>query len=261
MVGMAYEYGAEVINNLQVAIVPRTVGTPNTILWSLAEPQLLNPGSVKRFIARYSDANANPVGALTITNVSAVANTTPAGFGTEMQAFLSVSMVIAGASSATIEVRNLSDSPLYLRSLVLSGTPLIGGDRLIVEERDVYSETYYGYRQWRLELPFVTALEDAVNIAQYELRRRSTPTGLIRRLQTDTLHHPTTALSLTLFDRITVQETQTGQQQDYFIIGEAHQVEKGGTQHRVTWLLEPADDDHFFIIGQSLLDGTRYLMY
>ncbi len=261
MAGMVYEYGAAVVNNIQVAMMPRTLGTPNTILWSLAEPQLLNPGIVKRFIARYSDANDNPVGALLINNINYNANTTPAGFGTDMQTFLSVSVVIAGASSATIEVRNMSDSPIYLRSLAVFGTPLIGGDRLILEERDVSSETYYGYRQWRLELPFVTVLEDAVNIAQYELRRRSNPIGMVRQLQTDTVHHPTQVLSLTLFDRITLQETQTGHQHDYFIIGEAHLVDKGGTQHQVTWLLEPADDDRFFIIGQSLLDGTRYMMY
>lgn len=261
MVGMAYDYGAEVVNNVHVAIVPRIIGTPNTLLWSLAEPQLLNPGVVKRFAARYTDANDSPVGALTIDRVSYTASTTPSGVGTDMHSQITVGIMLAGAGAATLEVRNQSDSPVFLRSLVIQGTPLMGGDALVIEENDVYSETYYGYRRLRLDLPLLTAIEDAVNIARYELRRRSTPGGRVRSLQTDTRQHPAAVLGLTLFDRITVQESQTGHDRDYFIIAEEHHVEKGGTQHRVAWLLEPADDDRFFILGQSLLDGTRYLMY
>ena len=73
--------------------------------------------------------------------------------------------------------------------------------------------------------------------------------------------HLTQVLERTLFDRITIAETQTGHTADYFIIAEEHAVDLGGFRHTVSWLLEPAAASAFWIIGTSLLDQDTILAY
>jgi hypothetical protein len=51
-----------------------------------------------------------------------------------------------------------------------------------------------------------------------------------------------------------VQEAQTGHDDTYFIIGEAHHLSRHGDLLETTWYLESATDGNWFIIGTSELD-------
>ena len=70
---------------------------------------------------------------------------------------------------------------------------------------------------------------------------------------------PTKTLSLTLFDRIEVIESQTGHDTTYSIVSEKHHIDKGGTRHRVSWLLEPAETGVFFVIGSHSIGDSQIL--
>jgi|GEM_PF-5421307 len=56
-------------------------------------------------------------------------------------------------------------------------------------------------------------------------------------------------------------ESQTGHRNDYLIVAEEHTVEQGGFQHTVTWLLEPADNAQFTVVGSMTLDSGQVLAY
>jgi hypothetical protein len=265
MAGLSYDYGAEVVNQVAVTIQPRTIGAEDSVLWSLDEPQRLRPGGVRRLIARYRDDNDNPVGALTVIppvpTIDYTANKFETGTATGQTQHVRVSLVKAGASAATLEIRHDRAYDIYLHTLTLRGTPLSGNDPITLQHTDHESITFYGLGQLVFDLPMLTSVGEAEELALYEVRRRRDPVGVVRALHTDTGHHPVQVLARTLFDRITITEDQTNHSADAVIIAEEHRVTKGGVQHQVIWLLEPADSPPAVVIGESKPDGSRVLVY
>jgi hypothetical protein len=107
----------------------------------------------------------------------------------------------------------------------------------------------------------VDSVDEADQIARYELRLRSQPRGVITALETSTRAHPQHVLARSLFDRIAIHETQTGHDAEYLIVGETHEVTLGGTRHHVRWTLEHADPTLFWQIESSHLDQTTTVAY
>ena len=268
MDGLDYDYGAHIANQVEVPLLPRSLGTPNSVLWQLVAPQKIEPGeaAVRRLTAPYRDSANQPIGAVTVlapvAGIDFNANTQPDGSGTDYTSSLSVNVVEAGASSAVLEFRNNTSVTLHvLTGTQLRGTPLVQGDPAIVEQTDWASLNLYGPHHLRLDTPDLGTVEEAENMARFELTRRKNPRGHVRSLQISATLHLTQMLTRTLFDRITVQETQTNHTADYFIIAEEHEVDLAGTRHHARWLLEPAASSAFWILDTSLLDQTTVLAY
>ena len=90
----------------------------------------------------------------------------------------------------------------------------------------------------------------AEGAANYFLATRKDPRGIIQSMSIkpySTAALLTQALARTIGDRINIQETQTGVNADYFIIGEQWQV--GQKDADLTWLLEPADASAYWVLG------------
>jgi hypothetical protein len=49
--------------------------------------------------------------------------------------------------------------------------------------------------------------------------------------------------------RLTITETQTAHNADYFIIGEEHVISDALTKHVTTWYLEPANSARYWVLG------------
>jgi hypothetical protein len=267
MEGLDYQYGAEVINRVQVRVVPRSVGTAGSVLWQLGTPLRVDPGQIRQIVARYRDTLQQPIGAFTVIAPKSgddySANNEPDGTGTDRTEQAIVNLVGQDtASAATLEFHNNTTRTFYiLVGMQLRGTPLNRSDPVTIEQSDSTSITFYGLGTRFFDLPALTSAEAAEQFARYELVRRKDPQGVVRSIQVSSATLLTQVLSRTLFDRITVQDAQTNHTGDYFIVAEEHTVDLGSTRHRVTWLLEPADSDIFFIIGLHKPDGSRVLAY
>jgi len=255
-----YVYGDAVISQVEGSVTPRTVGAAGVVVWSLGMAQAVPPRSTRRISARYGDADGNPLGVLALDGLSYAAHADPAGSGRNLTAQVRVRVIEAGASAAVLDLTNTGDETAYLTTLTLSGQPVVSGPPLTITHRDRYNLTHYGHRALHLNLPLLASMADGDQIARYELVRRRVPRGTIREVELSTRGPADAVLSLSLFDRIRLHDSQTGHSGDYFIIAEEHRVEQGGHRHRVRWLLEPADDDRFFIVGQHAPDGSRCLM-
>jgi hypothetical protein len=123
------------------------------------------------------------------------------------------------------------------------------------------SQVFHSPQALRFDLPALDSVGQAESLARYELARRKTPRGHARSLTLSGSNHAAQILARTLFDRITVQESQTGHDADYFIVAEAHTVDLGSTRHHVTWTLESADDNTFWVLGHSRLNQDSVLAY
>jgi hypothetical protein len=268
MDGVEYTYGADVVNQIEVTFIPRSIGPASTVLWSLGAAQAIPPGETlfRHILVQYRDANEQPIGALTVIppqrGVDYQANTLANGAGLDRTAFLDVLLLAADASAATLEIRNRSPQMVYLLpGAQLRGTPLYLGDPLTVSHKDDERIAFHGLSRLSLRLPALDSLEAADQLARYELARRKDPRGVVRTIRVSGQNLLAQALARTLFDRITVQETQTDHAADYFIVAEEHAVDRGGARHRATWLLESVDASAFWVVGIGKLDLTAILAY
>ena len=141
------------------------------------------------------------------------------------------------------------------------GTPLYTGDPLLIEQTSHASLNLYRPQALLFDLPALDSVAQAESLARFELARRKTPRGQVRSLTLTNQIHETQILARTLFDRITVQETQTDHAADYDIVAEAHEVDLGSTRHRVTWTLASAEASTFWVLGRDKLNQTTILAY
>jgi hypothetical protein len=266
--GVEYTYGADVVNHVQVSLIPRSIGPANTVLWSLGAAQAIPPGETlfRHVVVRYQNAEKRPIGALTVIppqrGVDYHANTLANGSGLDRTAFVDVLLMAADASAATLEIRNRSSQTAYLLAgAQLRGTPLDVGDPITLSQSASESIAFHGLNRLHLGLPALDSLEAADQLARYELARRKDPRGLVRSIRVNGQTQLAQVLARTLFDRIAVEETQTGHAAGYFIIAEEHEVDRGGTRHSVTWLLESAAASAFWVINTSTLDQSTLLAY
>ena len=255
--GLRYEYGGPIINRVRLRLRPREAGPAGSLLWRLAAPLTLRPGRDQMLIARFEDAQGRPWSATQLDQIipgqSYSASAAPDGSGPDRTG--SVQVHIQSWTGAAARIRLSCTQAATLQTLILTGTPLRQGPALWIDHTAPGSTPDYGATTLELDLPELASITDADQIARYELRRRGQPQGQPQALTIDAAHHPQAALGLSILDRIALDENQSVQHSEAFIIAEAHHVDRGGARHRVRWLLEAVEDDRFVIIGRGRLNG------
>ncbi len=266
MAGAVYDYGADTVSQVQVRLLPRSIGPAGTVLWVLENAQRIPPRGVLHIVARFRDDVGRPIGALDLIPpvrlLDFEANALADGSGLDLSAQVEIVLRQADFSAALLEIRNRSNLTVWLQAgAQVRGTPLYTGDPLTLEQTDCGALAFYSLQALRFDLPLLGSVEQAESLARFELARRRTPRGHLRSLTLSSAAHAAQIVARTLFDRITVQEAQTGHDADYFIIAEDHSVDLGGYHHRVTWLLESADANRFWVLGSSRLNADTVLGY
>lgn len=256
--------GPALVNDLRVRFQPRRIGTANSLLWSASSSLRLDPGQIRLISAPYRDADGNPAGALSLIPLARGehyrATARADGSGMDESLMVSARVAAAGSASALIELRSRAGYDLYVHDLTLRGTPILNEPPLEIEARDSLSISQHGERRLTLDLPALSDAEDAGRIAAYELLRRADPQLRAVALSTSGHRHPDEVLSLTLFDRIRIEDSLSGHRGEYFIVAEEHVVSQAGFRHELRWLLLPADDDRFLLIDHSSVNSPRVLM-
>ena len=258
MTGLDYRYGDGGLNRVSLLMTPREVGVGGTLLWRLSQAQKIGQGAQIMLRLNLVDERNEPLGLLELERLEASFHRKPDGSGAAVQEQAAVDIVEVGWTSVQALVRNRGAQDVYLTGLRVIGRPLYRRDPLEIVVADGESITFYGLKQMSLDLPSLSDIETARAFAVYEIARRKPPVGAVRTLTLNAADHPNAALDLTLFERIRITESQTGQRAaEYFIIAEEHHVRLGGARHEVTWTLEPADSMRFVIADDSRIDDSR----
>lgn len=260
MAGMVYDYGAGMVNLVRVRMRPRRLGIAGSLLWQLNKPQLIRAGTTREITARLYDNSGQRIGALSVLPLVPYldynANILPDGSGEIRTPQLTVNVTLVSGGAIKFTLTNTGTDSLYvLAGMNVLGTPIYPGDSVLVEAGDAAAQLAHGIRTLSLSLPALDSIDDADQLAQYELSRRVTPRGMALTLELDERHHFDDALRLTLFDRVRVIEAQTDHDAEYVIVAEAHEVAAGGYKHRVTWTLEPVSPAVYWSLGESALDA------
>lgn len=268
MAGLEYDYGSDTISQVQVRLLPRSLGPTGSVLWELDNAQLIPARSETpvQIVARFRDDQQRPIGALTlippVPGLDYTAGARADGSGPDLTASIDVTLRRVDFSAALLEIRNRAQRDAFLQAGArLRGTPLYAGDPLLIEQVSYGSLVFHSPQMLVFDLPALDSVAQAESLARYELARRKAPRGHIRSLTLSSHLHAAQIVARTLFDCITVREGQTGHDTDYFIVAESHVVDAGGWRHHVTWTLESADANTFWVLNHSRLNQDTRLAY
>lgn len=247
MVDMAYTYAGidRIKNEVIVNCHPRTI-TANTdnVLWDLGDAVIrVDAGQTRELYVKYADTEGKRTGAkdVTVTDVTFQSGTASAA-------------VTASANGATLKFTNSGTEPAIVSGCKVRGRKIVDAGQMEAKAIDNSSIISFGRRSLRLNLPSIDNLEQAQYIADFERDRRKSPKGEVNTI-TVASHGKNGGsqhahqLARTLGDMITVTETQTGHSENYFIIGEAHELTDSATFYKTTWYLEIAPDTFPWQLG------------
>jgi hypothetical protein len=240
MTEMTYTFaGLDHLKNEVVVIChPRTLGaTATETLWELGDSVIQVPaGKTKTLYVKYEDEDGKRVGARDVT-IDLPSVTFEQGTATIT--------VEAKANGAELKLVNSGTTDAVVSGLKIIGRKILDRGEIEATASNSGSVIDYGRRVMRLNLPSIDNEEQAQYIADFERDRRSTPKGMAQSVTVKSHganggQHHTQQLALTLGSLVRVKETQTGQDRQYIVIGEAHELTHGATLWKTTWYLEPA---------------------
>ena len=262
MTDMSYTYASldQTKNEIIVTCHPRTIDEFTSTLWELSNAVIrVAPGETRDIYIAYKDENETRVGAKDVTVE-----------GIEYIKGSATVTVEAKANGATLIFTNDSTTKeAIIEACVVKGRKILNSGQMEARSKDQVSITNYGRRVMNINLPSIDNLDQAQYIADFERNRRKAPFGLTQTITVQS--HAENGggqhehqLALTIGDIITVTETQTAHSDTYIIIGEAHELAKGGRHWITTWYLEPQVDTLPWKIGtdsRNQIGQTTTLAY
>jgi hypothetical protein len=262
MTEMGYTYAEidECKNEIIAVCHPRKIGaTATDVLWDLGDAIIrVEPGKTREIFVKYEDESKNRIGGRDVT-VSDV----------EFDAGTATVSIEAKANGAELKFTNSGTAAAIVKKCKVKGRKITDSGEMEAKAIDSSSHIDYGRRTLRLNLPSIDSLESAQYIADFERDRRGQPRGTVTSV-TVASHGKNGGgqhahqLARTLGDLITIRETQTGHDKNYYIVGEAHELTNSATLWKTTWYLEPAPASYPWklgVEGRSELGDATVLTY
>lgn len=255
MTALDYSYGAELSNVVVTHYEPRSVGTAGTVLATFAAEVLAPAASYVDVILDFTTQDAGATIAATtlitpLANTDYTANSLADGSGTNLTANVTASITVTNASSATIRYTNSGVDAYLLATSQLRGTPLT---KFNTQDYIATNETsLLAYGKLAFDVAGVQdTLADATSLGDYQLSLRKDPVAKITTCAWAGWNTSLTAqvLTRTIGDRITLHETQTAANGDWFILGERHTV--SANDYQCAWVLENAGTIIYWILGTA----------
>lgn len=249
---MDYEYGADVANIVSTDYQPRSVGTVGDVVALLTQATLAPANSTLAIDYRFSDSAGTSIGATALitpaanTDYTAFANSD--GTGTNLTANLTASITKTAGTAATVTYTNAGAAAFLMPTSQLRGTPLYKYELQVYTATDDASVLEHG------KLGFKSAgvqdtITDATTLGDFDLSLYKDAVGRVNSIVFSgwdaTLTQ--TLLQYSIGTRITMHETQTAVNGDWFVVGEQHRLNAG--DYRVQWVLEDAGTIIYWGLG------------
>lgn len=260
----------DLVNSAVVSYEPREIGAAGTVLASEdGLPMEIKPGQMEKIVLRYRDVNmpeATVGGKSFIVPLQAgvdyIVNSAEDGTGANETDRLTVS-VEPKANSAIIYAANGTEHSLWVTTLQIRGTPIKRWQKKQVQAVNHTSERDYERVEKTYDITAIADAELARQYAEFLVNKFGAPAQRIAsvtlRADDSSLLLPS-ALGLTVGSRITITDSASGHNSDYFIVGEQHQHLAGGRERHITnWTLKPASRELLWLVGisgRSELDVT-----
>jgi len=262
---LQYLYGDEVVNEMTIKAATRKVGASPESLSRLDRatkiPALATGSNTKDITFRFADLTGGGakiggkslIAPVASTDFAATANED--GTGGDYSASVTTAIKKGAGNSAVVTFTNTASVDVWIQSgAVIRGTAIRDYGVVSTTRRNDTSIAAYGYLPGSYPHS-MDDIADAEGVADYIVNSRATARGNVRGITISPRHSATLltqALTRTIFDRITLTETQTGvSAKDYFIVSEKHSLKNAGKDYRCQWILEPADASRFWLLATT----------
>lgn len=256
----------DIINTVRVTVHPRTVDSaPSTVVYQQANVIPIAAGATQFLMGNYSDPmSGDAIGATEIQPLIAgedyAANLNGDGTSTDVTSDFTIT-VTAGPSGARFEVLNGHAAAAYLTLLRLRGKGIYDHQPLACEATDATSIAAYGELVADFDMPYQASQGVGQGAADHYLNQFKDPLQQARRIRVvgRTTALLTQMLTRDISDKLTLSETVTGVNGDYYING-IECVRLPGGQLQATYTIAPdLDIATYFILDSSALDGADIL--
>ena len=264
---MLYQYGAsEDIANKVVVRAQTRRETASQVVAGLQYPVSIGASSTVDvvYVIESQDSGVSLAVKSPLTPVATtdfLVNANADGSGTNLTGNVTGAIIADESFATRVTVRYTNSGAAgYITFGQVRGTKL---DSFAVVEsvtQDADSIRDYGKRQltWGYQMD---SIETAEAIGDFILRERKDPRGRVKSLSlkpNTSAALLTAALSRSIFDRITVTETQTAlANSPYFIIRESHRIEP--QDYDVVWTLEASSATDYWVLGTNTLGDNSTL--
>jgi hypothetical protein len=262
----------DIFNRIKADAHPRETSDSASILFTLQDTPFVGAGACAFFEGRYTDplerGTLRVAGASMVTPASDTdytMHTKEDGTGLNRTATFDVTASYGG-NSVRYAIRNNSKVGAFITLLQARGRMITVKEPIQTEKMDSDSSDAYGDQELRLRMQYQDSFLVSEDAANWLLESWKDPESYIRRVSfnanvNDDLMKQ--ALWREPGDRITIAETITGIDKDYFIQGVELKVRERDI-FDVSWITTRADTTEFWIlgvVGRSELDQTTLLGY
>ena len=261
-----------VYNRIKIDVAPRETGAAASILFQLQSKPLIAGGTCVLIEGRYTDPSNR--GLLRIGGASMVSpasttdytmNTASDGSGTNQTSSFTVGASYGG-NSVRYQIGNTGTAAAYVTLLQARGRPIIIKEPTISEVFDQTSIDSYGDDVLRLSMEYQDSALIANDAANALLSNWKDPRNILESVEfqaNGSAGLMTQALQREPGDKVTITETVTAIDSDYFINGVELTISPP-TAIKCKWTLTPAGAANFWIlgtVGSSELGTTTVLGY
>lgn len=265
----AYRSTDETYTKVQAIAHPRRVDTSNVVLFRLQSVPSIPSGVTYFLLASYRDPTQESarMGATDVLDPVATTdylfNTAADGSGSDITASLIITAE-KGAAGVRFSIYNTNAATGYLTFLQIRGKGIYDFENAIAEAEDATAISQLGERLFVADLKYQPDFPTANEIALYILQIWKSPLTLVAQVTFHASASPQLldqAIRREISDRITLRESVTAIDRDYFINAIRLNLSAGGRLD-CTWTLEPADATRYWFLevsGSTELDLTTRL--
>lgn len=226
---------SEFSNRIDVEYQPRTLAAASGILWQSSETISLYANEVISFVAKFADSSGNQVGADAIETPAIADSTLTVGSG-------GVTVSVGNLGQAANVTLTAGSSGAVITYIAVKAKQLSAKNKAKYVAQDNENVRDYGERAYVIRTSLMDSLNNARNLAEYELARRKNPNARAKSITLERYADSTDNADLINYgigDYIRIIDDQLSHDANYYIVGEQHSISQAGLMHRVTWSLEP----------------------
>jgi hypothetical protein len=262
-----YSYGSTLITTADVNYHPRAIDGVGVQLGVSDKPIRFNKTKPATVTIRFTNESGNRIGATDVITPQAgidyTATGQPNGKGTELTKYVRVLMKAFG-DRAELTFSTSLNHKIYISRVQVRGTIISDFGAQKISYDDATARGLYGRAYKQIDARMVEDGDLAQDIALWEVACHNTPTGNLEEV--GFYANKSAALmgyarDLDIGSRVALTETQTGVNNEYFIIGKHIELQPQNI-HYEKWILEPKPVQTFFMLGATGFDAlgtTTYL--
>jgi hypothetical protein len=259
MCDINYDLNARgIYNSIRATYTEQVLGSESE-LWRLSEVPLLAAGETRTWWGDYQGLATNQLDPVATTDYTA--NMAANGSGTDMTASVTVTPShFAGSTKLVVE--NIAGVAVYLTLLKVRGDLYTDGDTTSVRAEDATSQTAYQKRDRTLDAQFMASVDQCQSYCNFILAKTKDvwpDIDMMLKNRSDTVL--TAILNRAISDRITVENTEIGLSEDFFINSMSHEVNMKTKEHVCKWNIRTATPELFWVMDTSILDSATKLAY